>query len=56
MERTNVEKIIDEILARLSGDSSDNEGFDLESDNDDVEDRPCEREMCHWAISKYFGD
>jgi hypothetical protein len=40
MERTNVEKITDEIIAGLSGDSSDIEDFDLESDNDDAEDRP----------------
>jgi hypothetical protein len=40
MERTNVEKIIDEMLAGLSGDSSDSEDFDVESDNDDTEDRP----------------
>jgi hypothetical protein len=40
MERTNVENITDEILARLSRDYSDNEDFDLESDNDDAEDRP----------------
>jgi hypothetical protein len=39
MERTNVEKITDEILARLSEDSSDNEDYDFESDNDDAEDR-----------------
>jgi hypothetical protein len=40
MERTNVEKITDEMLAGMSGDSSDSEGFDIESDNDDVEDQP----------------
>jgi fructose-bisphosphate aldolase class 1 len=40
MERTNVEKIIDEMLAGLSGGSSDSEDFDVESDNDDTEDRP----------------
>jgi hypothetical protein len=40
IERTNVEKITDEILPRLSGDSSDSEDFDIESDNDDAEDRP----------------
>jgi hypothetical protein len=33
MERTNVEKITDEILVGLSGDSSDSEDFDIESDN-----------------------
>jgi hypothetical protein len=40
MERTNVEKIIDEMLAGLSGDSNDSESFDVESENKDVEDRP----------------
>jgi hypothetical protein len=40
MERTNVEKITNEILAGLSGDSSDNESFDVESENENVEDRP----------------
>jgi hypothetical protein len=40
MERTNVEKIIDEILAGLSRDSSDNKDFDMESDNDDAKDQP----------------
>jgi hypothetical protein len=40
MERTNVEKITDEILAGLSKDSSDSEDFDIESDNDNAEDWP----------------
>jgi hypothetical protein len=40
MERTNVVNITDEILAGLSGNSSDSEDFDIESDNDDVKDRP----------------
>jgi hypothetical protein len=40
MERTNVEKITDEMLAGLSEDSSDSDGFDVESDNEDAEDRP----------------
>jgi hypothetical protein len=39
MERTNVEKITNEILAGLSGDSSDSEGFDIESENENAEDR-----------------
>jgi hypothetical protein len=30
MERTNIEKITDEILAGLSGDSSNSESFDIE--------------------------
>jgi hypothetical protein len=39
MERTNVEKITDEMLVGLSRGSSDNEDFDVESDNDDAEDQ-----------------
>jgi hypothetical protein len=41
MERTNVEKITKEILVGLSGDSSDSEGFDIGSENENAEDRPC---------------
>jgi fructose-bisphosphate aldolase class 1 len=48
MERTNVEKITDEMLAGLSGDSSDNESFDVESENKDAKDRP-------WRPSHVFG-
>jgi hypothetical protein len=40
MERTNVEKITNEMLAGLSGDSSDSESFDIESENENDEDRP----------------
>jgi hypothetical protein len=40
MERTNVEKITDEMLAGLSRDSSDSESFNVESENEDVEDQP----------------
>ena len=40
MEKTNVEKITNEILAELSGDSSDSESFDIESENENAEDRP----------------
>jgi hypothetical protein len=40
MEKTNIEKITIEMLARLSEDSDDSESFDLESGNEDVEDRP----------------
>jgi hypothetical protein len=40
MERTNVEKITNEMMAGLSGDSSDNGSFDVESGNEDAEDRP----------------
>jgi hypothetical protein len=41
MEKTNVEKITNEMLAGLSGDSSDSDSFDVESGNEDAEDRPC---------------
>jgi hypothetical protein len=34
-----LKKITDEILSRLSEDSDDSEDFDIESDNDDAEDR-----------------
>jgi hypothetical protein len=37
MENTNIEKITNEILARLSEDSDDSENFDVESRNKDVE-------------------
>jgi hypothetical protein len=40
MEKTNTEKITNEILARLSEDSGDSESFDLESGNEGAEDRP----------------
>jgi hypothetical protein len=40
MEKTNTEKITNEMLAGLSEDSSDRESFDLESGNEDAEDRP----------------
>jgi hypothetical protein len=40
MEKTNTEKITNEMLARLSEDSGDRERFDLESGNEDAEDRP----------------
>jgi hypothetical protein len=45
MDRTNVEKITDEMLAGLSGDSSDSESFDVESDNEDAKDRPWRQVM-----------
>jgi hypothetical protein len=38
MERTNVEKITDNILVRLSGSSSESDDFEVESDNNDAED------------------
>ena len=40
MEKTNIEKITNEMLAGLSKDSSDSESFDLESGNEGAEDRP----------------
>jgi hypothetical protein len=40
MERTNIDKITNGILAGLSGDSSDSESFDIESENENAEDRP----------------
>jgi hypothetical protein len=40
MEKTNLEKITNEMLARLSEDSSDNDSFDVESGNEDAEDWP----------------
>jgi hypothetical protein len=39
MEKTNIEKITNEMLARLFGDSSDNDSFVVESGNEDVEDQ-----------------
>jgi hypothetical protein len=39
MERTNIEKITNKMLAGLSGDSSDSESFDFESENENAEDR-----------------
>jgi hypothetical protein len=41
MEKTNTEKITNEMLAGLFGDSSDSDNFDMESGNEDVEHRPC---------------
>jgi hypothetical protein len=40
MERTKAEKITNEILARMSKDSEDNKDFDVDSGNEDAEDRP----------------
>jgi hypothetical protein len=40
MEKSNVVKIADKILAGLSDDSEDSENFDFGSDADDAEDRP----------------
>jgi hypothetical protein len=40
MEKKNIEKITNEMMTELSKDSDDSESFDLESGNEDVEDRP----------------
>jgi hypothetical protein len=40
MERTNIEKIAHETLAGIFDGSSDSEDFDVESENEDAEDRP----------------
>jgi hypothetical protein len=40
MEKTNTEKITNEMLARLFEDSGDSESFDVESGNEDAEDQP----------------
>jgi hypothetical protein len=40
MEKTNIEKITNEMLAGLSENSSDSESFHVESGNEDVKDRP----------------
>jgi hypothetical protein len=40
MEKINIEKITNEILADLSEDSDDSDNYDVESGNEDAEDRP----------------
>jgi hypothetical protein len=40
MEKRNTEKITNEMLAGLSEDSGNSQSFDLESGNEDAEDRP----------------
>jgi hypothetical protein len=40
MEKTNTEKIANEMLDGISENSSDSESFDVESGNEDVEDQP----------------
>jgi hypothetical protein len=40
MEKTNTEKITNEILADLSEDSDDSGSFDIESEDKDAENRP----------------
>jgi hypothetical protein len=41
IERTNAEKITNEIIAGLSEDSEDSKDFEVDSGNEDAEDRPC---------------
>jgi hypothetical protein len=41
MKKTNVENITNEMLAGLSWDSSNSDSFDMESGNEDAEDRLC---------------
>jgi hypothetical protein len=40
MEKTNTEKITNEIMVDLSEDSNDSDDYDVESENEDAEDRP----------------
>jgi hypothetical protein len=40
MEKTNIEKSINEMLARLSENSSDSESFDIESEDENTKDQP----------------
>jgi hypothetical protein len=40
MEKTNMEKIANEMLAGISENSSDIESFDVKSENEDAKDRP----------------
>jgi hypothetical protein len=40
MEKTNIEKITNEMLADLSKDSDDSGSFDMESEDEDAENRP----------------
>jgi hypothetical protein len=40
IEKTDAEKIINEMLAGLSENSSDSESFDIESEDENVEDQP----------------
>jgi hypothetical protein len=40
MEKPNMEKITNEMLAGISENSSDSESFDVQSGNEDAEDRP----------------
>ena len=49
MEKTNTEKITNEMLGGLSEDSVDSESFDLESEDEDAENRPW------WPSHTIFG-
>jgi hypothetical protein len=40
IEKTNTEKITNEIMEDLSEDSDDSDDYDVESENEDAEDRP----------------
>jgi hypothetical protein len=40
MEKTNMEKIANEMLAGISENSSDSESFDVQNGNEDAEDQP----------------
>jgi hypothetical protein len=40
MDKTNTEKIMNEMLVGLTEDSDDSENFDVESGNEDAEDQP----------------
>jgi hypothetical protein len=40
MEKTNAEKIANDLLAGISENSSDSESFNVESGNEDAKDRP----------------
>ena len=44
MEKTNTEKITNEMLARLSENSSNSESFDIESEDENAEDQPWSQE------------
>jgi hypothetical protein len=49
MEKTNTEKITNEMLVGLSEDSGDSGSFDVDSENEDTEDRPW------WSSHTIFG-
>jgi len=43
MAETNTEKITKEILEGLSEDTDDSDSYDVESDGEEAEDRPCDQ-------------